>query len=189
MPKISEETYAARRRHILDAARDRFARAGIHISIDEVCAAAGVSKGAFYGYFKSKDALFEALAQDHGELLVEQNAPIDRASLLAILAERLSIADPAYARVELDSWAYAMRHDGLKTAFARNGDLLRDRLVEVFAKLGARPGLTHASAAMILQFAAQGAFVHLALHGEQAVADIERSLDALVSALTDDADA
>jgi AcrR family transcriptional regulator len=56
----AEET----RGRILDAAVKRFAVAGYDAaSVDEICAEAGVSKGAFYHHFPSKQAVFLALMQ------------------------------------------------------------------------------------------------------------------------------
>jgi AcrR family transcriptional regulator len=56
----AEET----RGRILDAALKRFAMAGYDAaSVDDICAQAGVSKGAFYHHFPSKQAVFLALMQ------------------------------------------------------------------------------------------------------------------------------
>lgn len=53
------------RAQILQAAAEQFRRLGYEASsVDEICAAAGVSKGAFYHHFPSKQALFLALLQD-----------------------------------------------------------------------------------------------------------------------------
>ena len=62
MPKIAEETRAARREQITAAALDCFARTGYHATtMADVAAQAGVSKGTPYLYFDSKEALFIAL--------------------------------------------------------------------------------------------------------------------------------
>jgi AcrR family transcriptional regulator len=60
MQQRSEET----RTHILEAALRRFANYGYNAaSVDEICADAGVSKGAFYHHFPSKQAIFLALLE------------------------------------------------------------------------------------------------------------------------------
>jgi AcrR family transcriptional regulator len=51
-----------RRRQILDAARDVFARRGYHqATIDDIVAEAGVARGTFYLYFEDKRAVFSEL--------------------------------------------------------------------------------------------------------------------------------
>lgn len=51
-----------RERRIMDAAAGLFARHGFDkTTVDEIADAAGVSKGAIYLHFESKDALFEAV--------------------------------------------------------------------------------------------------------------------------------
>src|SRR5260370_23288872 len=62
MPKVAEETRAARRDQIIAAALAGWARAGYHApTMADVAAQAGVSKGTPYLYFASKEALFIAL--------------------------------------------------------------------------------------------------------------------------------
>ena len=61
MPRISREREEATRQAILKAARDVFVEKGFHAaSIDDVVAASGLSVGAIYTYFKSKDELIQA---------------------------------------------------------------------------------------------------------------------------------
>jgi len=58
MQQRSEET----RTKILEAAVKLFSARGFNAaSVDEICAEAGISKGAFYHHFESKQALFLAL--------------------------------------------------------------------------------------------------------------------------------
>src|SRR5947207_415766 len=51
-----------RMRHVLDVAGREFAERGFHeVSMDDVAAAAGVSKPVVYTHFESKDGLYEAV--------------------------------------------------------------------------------------------------------------------------------
>lgn len=71
MPKLSAEKQAERRERLLDAAETCFTRAGFHgASIQSICKEAGVSAGALYVYFQSKEELIRGLsARDRGEVL------------------------------------------------------------------------------------------------------------------------
>lgn len=61
------------RANLLDAAFEVFAAKGFgRVSIEEVCEAAGYSRGAFYSNFASLDELFFALYQERAELIAEQ---------------------------------------------------------------------------------------------------------------------
>ncbi|MBN1304519.1 MAG: TetR/AcrR family transcriptional regulator [Anaerolineales bacterium] len=53
------------RKRIMEAATRLFANAGYNAtSVDQICKEAGVSKGAFYHHFSSKQAIFVALFED-----------------------------------------------------------------------------------------------------------------------------
>jgi AcrR family transcriptional regulator len=61
MQQRSEET----RSNIIEASINLFSNRGYNAaSVDDICAEAGVSKGAFYHHFESKQALFLALLDD-----------------------------------------------------------------------------------------------------------------------------
>lgn len=78
----SEETYT----RILDAAAASFSRHGYEATgVAEICRAAGVSKGAFYYHFPSKQALFLALLQRWLDAL--------DASMATLLAEAGSVPE------------------------------------------------------------------------------------------------
>jgi AcrR family transcriptional regulator len=62
----------ATRRAVLAAARSSFGRKGyVQTSVDEIAAAAGVTKGAVYHHFAGKEALFRAV---HAEVEAEAQA-------------------------------------------------------------------------------------------------------------------
>jgi AcrR family transcriptional regulator len=65
MPKVSEDYLTARRRQILDAALVCFARRGFHgTPMHAIFEEAGLSPGAVYRYFKSKEEIVEAIATE-----------------------------------------------------------------------------------------------------------------------------
>jgi len=66
MARVTQEHLDARRRQILQAAAREFGRKGLDpgaATIDDIAAAAGLSKGSIYSYFKNKDELFRAIIQ------------------------------------------------------------------------------------------------------------------------------
>jgi AcrR family transcriptional regulator len=68
MPKLDEETQHARRVNILDAAERCFVRSGFRgASVHDICREAGVSPGALYLYFASKEDLIAGLCQREAE--------------------------------------------------------------------------------------------------------------------------
>jgi AcrR family transcriptional regulator len=83
---------------------------GLTARIEEVCAAAHISRGTFYNYFTSLEQLFEVLA-------IELSHDLNRA-LVATWNETLSHADGANAAVQHylnyarrdPAWAWAMVH-------------------------------------------------------------------------------
>jgi AcrR family transcriptional regulator len=63
MPKVTKAHLKAREEQILFAAHKCFSQKGFHATtMREICRAARLSPGAVYGYFKSKEAIVEALA-------------------------------------------------------------------------------------------------------------------------------
>ncbi|WP_141734595.1 TetR/AcrR family transcriptional regulator [Oligoflexus tunisiensis] len=58
---------------ILEAAQTLFSRYGVRkTSIEEIAKSAGLGKGTVYLYFKSKDEIFDAVAQKFGQILTDK---------------------------------------------------------------------------------------------------------------------
>jgi len=76
MPKVSDAHRDHRRRQILDAAVECFARQGLHrTTIEDIIRESGLSAGAIYDYFGSKDDIIEKLADERHQRereLIEQ---------------------------------------------------------------------------------------------------------------------
>lgn len=63
-PKVTQEYKQAVRDRVLEAAEALFSRKGYYdTSMDEIVEESGLSKGAIYGYFGSKEELFVALQE------------------------------------------------------------------------------------------------------------------------------
>ena len=70
MPKVSQAHLDARRRQIVDAARARFASHGFaHTSMADIVTESGLSNGAIYRYFTSKDEIVVAVCEQAAEAL------------------------------------------------------------------------------------------------------------------------
>ncbi|MGF1649507.1 MAG: TetR/AcrR family transcriptional regulator [Hyphomicrobiaceae bacterium] len=64
MPKLPDHVQAERADRILDAAERVFSAKGFHgASIQAICSEAGISAGALYVYFASKEALIEGICE------------------------------------------------------------------------------------------------------------------------------
>lgn len=75
MPRIDDEKRAKRREIILKAAMECFSAKGYtKTKMDDIVEASGVSKGGIYLYFKSKDEVFRAIAD---EVLERRKAILD----------------------------------------------------------------------------------------------------------------
>ena len=72
MPKISEERRTERREQILDGARRSFAEHGYEgATVAKLEREIGLSRGAIFNYFSSKDDLFLELARRDNERLIQ----------------------------------------------------------------------------------------------------------------------
>lgn len=127
MPRISEEDRVIRRQRLVDAAWRRLATSGYHeTTVDAVCDEAGVSKGAFYGYFATKQDLFLALLDEETEALNRVAADLAERDLSG--AERVRRFTQAMLKVGDDPGRVQLRAD-LWSALA--GDpVVRNRFAE-----------------------------------------------------------
>lgn len=65
MPKLSDTKKQVNKDKIIKVAKELFSENGYHlVSINDICRATQISKGAFYTYFESKENLFLDLAKD-----------------------------------------------------------------------------------------------------------------------------
>jgi len=138
MPRITEEVRADRRQRLIEAAWRRIAAAGYYeTTVDDVCAEAGVSKGAFYGYFATKQELFLALLDAETDTLNEAATELTAQELSG--AERvrqftqtmLQVGDdPARVQLRADLWAALAADPVVRGRFAEAVERRRSVLRE-----------------------------------------------------------
>jgi AcrR family transcriptional regulator len=127
------------RTRLLDAAAKVFAERGYQAaSVDEIAAAAGLSKGAVYWNFASKDELFHALLEeridrpiaDTAEVL--RTAPTDRPidPEVANRWQELLGTEREVLLLSLEHWAQAVRDPQLRERYADRQRSLRDVLAD-----------------------------------------------------------
>ena len=175
VPRISDQDRAVRRQRIVDAAWRRLATNGYHeTTIDDVCDEAGVSKGAFYGYFETKQALFLALLEEETEALngvagelAEQELP-GAERVRRFVQAMLEVGDDA-GRVQLraDLWAELAGDPVVRAAFAEesappNGAAGMITKSIVAGDLGLEPRRANALASILIAMA-DGLMLHRAL--------------------------
>jgi AcrR family transcriptional regulator len=124
MQQRSEETHA----HILKSAYQLFSQKGYQASsVADICKFAGVSKGAFYHHFPSKQALFIELLEnwlvglDVGLKLARQDTQTVSQAILqmATLAGNIAQTTEINLSIILEFWTQASRDPAIwKTAIA-----------------------------------------------------------------------
>jgi AcrR family transcriptional regulator len=126
MPKISDEKRAARRSQILEAAWACFQRQGIHATtMDDIIKASGLSAGAVYSYYASKDELILAAVTASLGALRALIDPILKAQPLPPPDELVRQITHAIAkftqrdtydlkRIALLGWSEAQRNEALR---------------------------------------------------------------------------
>jgi AcrR family transcriptional regulator len=112
----SEETRA----RILGAATRLFSSAGYNAaSVDDICKQAGVSKGAFYHHFPTKQAVFLALLQDWLKALDAGMESMRKPTVPETLVEMTRVLPIAFASAKgrlpmfLEFWLQASRDEAV----------------------------------------------------------------------------
>lgn len=158
MPRITDERRAANRSQIVAAARRCFSRDGFHqTSMPDIAAEAGVSVGAPYRYFASKEEIIVEIAGDAFRVMFD---PVER---LVDAADAVTVADLVAAavapvsgdlavdragrtvpvdellRCAVQAWGELLRHEGLRQHAEAGFEHVRGRIAEAL-RSGQRAG-------------------------------------------------
>lgn len=98
MPRVSTDQLAARRRQILDGARRCFADHGYEgATVRRLETSTGLSRGAIFHYFRDKEALFLALAEEDARRMADVVAEQGLVQVMRELLDTARTADAAPA--------------------------------------------------------------------------------------------
>jgi AcrR family transcriptional regulator len=195
LPKLRPETRVERRQLLIDAAwRCAAVRGFRDLTVDDVCAEAGVSKGAFYGYFEQKRDLLLALLQDDAAALDRELERITGESSFGVeRVRRFAQAmlargeDVARVQVRADLWADLLTEEIVRQRLAdvmqRRRELVRSWVEEGVAS-GELVEIPANALASILLALTDGLMLHGALDpGAFRWRNIQRAIDVLLAGI------
>ena len=196
MPRLRDATRLQRRRTFIEAAWRRAAAQGWRdMTVDDVCADAGLSKGAFYSHFDSKHALLDALIDDDAEDVTEAMDRLEAQSLSG--PERLRrltrtmlerAGDASRVQVRADLWAAVLTEPEIRRRVNATVDAQR-RVIRTWVEEAIAAGeivdLPANALASILLALNDGLMLHRALDASGfRWANVSRALDGLLAGIT-----
>jgi len=127
---------AETRGRLMQAATNLFAERGFgQVSIEQICEAAGYTRGAFYSNFDSVDELFFALYQERAGVIAEQVARSltagARSGSIPALVDRVVgalMVDRQWIMIKTDFLLHAARSREVAAVLAAHHDELREAL-------------------------------------------------------------
>ena len=143
MPRISEQTWDRRRRHVLTSAWSCFSREGFHgASMDRIIEASGMSSSAVYRYFRSKDELIDATVDEALALIEElftrqlSADPVPSPQqvlelLVQTVRSRAENTDYDLSQLAMQAWTEALRRPHLHERTAGFYRAVRGHLAEL----------------------------------------------------------
>lgn len=192
MPKISDERRAARRMQILEAAWSCFQRQGLHATtMDDIIRTAGLSAGAVYSYFPSKEELIlAAVTHSLGGIRDLVGPALEETPLPppGVLATRIMEAVAGFAvrdgydlrRIALLGWSESQSNDRLRETMQTFYLPFRARLEAaaqqwkadgVLSPEASGPDVARALLSLVLGFVVQSAVL-----GDVEAADVGKGL-------------
>lgn len=193
MPKVTHQYRDARRDQILSAARRCFLRNGFHAtSMQDLFAEAGLSSGAVYRYFASKDDVITAIAEENMRDVVamihdvasrEPGRPIGTVLADIVTLVQAKDAQDGLAGLALLAWSESLRNPVLARRFAALFAQIRADLTEIARQhqsAGNLPRQVSAEAlAAVFLSIVPGCILQLATLGSAAVAGVPAAVEAL----------
>jgi AcrR family transcriptional regulator len=194
VPKVDESYLEARRNEILDAALVSFARDGfVEATIEDIAREAGVSHGAIYRYFPSKDDIVEAVARRQhpsraSRFETAEGGTEGIEALHRVLQAYIHLhARPESAeegRVRLEMFSSALRNPRVKTALQDAWEDVIGRFTEMVRR-GQEQGTIDAAldavtVARLITALHDGVYVHQTIEPSLDASALVEVIDALL---------
>ena len=176
MPKVTEAHIEARRQQILEAARACFSRQGFHqTSIQDICKEAGLSPGAVYRYFPSKDHIIAATCLDCQQGIVDLieaakpqgGSPLQTLDFIVDHGINMLNGESSreFTMMNVQLWSEAMRSEEIKNALLRATiDTFCSAFVELFSQAQEQGLVDRELDSRALAITLMGTFHGLMLH-------------------------
>lgn len=149
MPKVSQAHLDARRAQIIDAANVCFSRRGLHgTTMQDIIRESGLSAGAIYSYFASKNAIVAAIAAERHAAERSTISSAGRKADFGKALEQLSqyfvgslqqAGEQERRRVGIQLWAEALHDDELLPVVRKGVDEPR-KMLAAMAKTAQQQG-------------------------------------------------
>jgi AcrR family transcriptional regulator len=149
MARLTEAQREGRRGEILAAALHCFSQNGFHnTTIADIVRESGVSQGTFYLYFKTKDDVIAALADDRSQsdALVNAIAGAEADPVIGLITlldlHGRTLADSQRAderRVAIQGWAEALRNEPIRQQLIANTERVQQEIARLIER-GQRSG-------------------------------------------------
>ncbi|MFG2421704.1 TetR/AcrR family transcriptional regulator [Streptomyces sp. NPDC048448] len=193
MPKVTQEYMDARRAQILDAARRCFLRDGFHsTSMQDLFAESGLSAGAVYRHFASKNEMITAIVEENMRdvLAMVNSAARNRpsSSIGDLIADVLDIvktktAEQNIAGLSVLAWSESLRNPSLAKQFDDLMTQMRSALTGVIRENQQSGSLTRAASpeaiAATLMCMLPGYILQLAMGDSKSLEGVPDALRAL----------
>ena len=198
MPKVSQTHLDARRQQILDAAIECFSRDGFHrTTMQDIVRQSGLSAGALYTYFNSKEEMIEAIAagrraRERG-LILAASESAEFAAIFQRLVRGFSetLLDPGERqgrRLALQLWTEALRNPRILRTVRAGVDPPRKmlaKIVQAACKRGELPkDLDPDATARVMIALFQGFALQLAWEPSAPVEPYVRAVEMVFAALS-----
>jgi AcrR family transcriptional regulator len=196
VPRLGETVSVQRKQNFIDAAWRCAARRGFReLTVDEICSEAGTSKGAFYGYFDSKQDLQLALLAEDAWSLDAVMEDLERSRLTPLARIRAFVRaaltrsdDGSRVQVRADLWADMLHEPKVRARFVETMDArratLRRWIDECIAAGELPPVRANALAAIVLALS-DGLMLHGALNPSAfGWPNVRQAIDALLFGLS-----